>query len=117
VEVQLHAFLTSALDGHERSTSRPGRFTPGKEPPDTHWIGSWVGRRAGLDAVAKRKKSLFLSGIDTWSWKVPIPICCTLTFHMRSLKFHMPIGGVRLLRIQMQCCEINFTIYITFLTC
>jgi hypothetical protein len=28
VEVQLHAFLTSALDGGEWSASRPGRFTP-----------------------------------------------------------------------------------------
>jgi hypothetical protein len=31
VEVSLHAFLTSALDGGEWSVSRPGRFTPGKE--------------------------------------------------------------------------------------
>jgi hypothetical protein len=30
-------------------TSRP-RFTPG-----THWIGGWVGLRAGLDAGARRK--------------------------------------------------------------
>jgi hypothetical protein len=26
-------FLTSALDGGEWLASRPGRFTPGKEPP------------------------------------------------------------------------------------
>jgi len=32
VEVKLHALLTSALDGDECSASRPGRFTPGKEP-------------------------------------------------------------------------------------
>jgi hypothetical protein len=33
VEVQLYAFLTSALDGGEWSASRPGRFTPqGKSP-------------------------------------------------------------------------------------
>ena len=30
VEVQLHAFLTSALDGGEWSAPRPGRFTPKK---------------------------------------------------------------------------------------
>jgi len=30
VEVQLHAFLTSALDGGEWSAPRPGRFTPMK---------------------------------------------------------------------------------------
>jgi hypothetical protein len=36
-------------------TSRPGRFTPRERAPGTHWIGGWVGRRAGLDAVVKRK--------------------------------------------------------------
>jgi len=30
------------------SASRSGRFTPGIGDPDTHWIGSWVGSRAGL---------------------------------------------------------------------
>jgi hypothetical protein len=59
VEVQLHAFLISALDGDDWSAPRSGRFTPG-----FHWIGDWVGRRVSLDAVAKRKKSLPLSGID-----------------------------------------------------
>jgi len=28
VEVQLHVFLTSALDGDERFVSRPGCFSP-----------------------------------------------------------------------------------------
>jgi hypothetical protein len=30
VEVYLHLFLTSALDGGEWSASRTGRFTPGE---------------------------------------------------------------------------------------
>jgi hypothetical protein len=30
-------------------TPRP-RFTPGERTPGTHWIGGWVGLRAGLDA-------------------------------------------------------------------
>jgi hypothetical protein len=55
VEVQLHASLTSALGGGEWSASRPGRFTPGERVTGTHWIGSWVGFRAVLDAVMKRK--------------------------------------------------------------
>jgi hypothetical protein len=33
VDVQIHVSLTSALAGGEWSASRPGRFTPGKEPP------------------------------------------------------------------------------------
>jgi len=39
VEVQLHAFLTSALDGGEWSVSGPGRFIRRERAPDTHWIG------------------------------------------------------------------------------
>jgi hypothetical protein len=49
-----HSF-TSALDGGEWSALRPGRFTPREWAPGTHWIGGWVGPRAGLDAVEKRK--------------------------------------------------------------
>jgi len=33
VEVQLHAFLTWALDGDEWSVSRPDRFTSGERAP------------------------------------------------------------------------------------
>jgi hypothetical protein len=55
VKLQLHAFLTSALDGGEWSAARPGRFTPGVRAPGTYWIGRWVGPSAGLDAVARRK--------------------------------------------------------------
>jgi hypothetical protein len=47
--------LTSALDGGEWSASRPGRFTHKERTPGTHWIGGWVGSRAVLDAVVKRK--------------------------------------------------------------
>jgi hypothetical protein len=47
--------LTSALDGDEWSASRPGRFIPRERVPGTHWIGGWVGPRAVLDAVVKRK--------------------------------------------------------------
>jgi hypothetical protein len=47
--------LTSALDGDEWSASRPGRFTRKEGAPDTHGIGDWVGPRAVLDVVVKRK--------------------------------------------------------------
>jgi hypothetical protein len=46
-------FLTSALVGGEWSASSPGRFTPGERASGTHWIGSWVGLRAGLDDMEK----------------------------------------------------------------
>jgi hypothetical protein len=47
--------LTSALDGGEWPALRSGRFTPRERAPGTHWIGGWVGTRAVLDAVVKRK--------------------------------------------------------------
>jgi hypothetical protein len=47
--------LTSALYGGEWSTSRSGRFTPRENVPGTHWSGGWMGPRAVLDAVVKRK--------------------------------------------------------------
>jgi hypothetical protein len=49
-----HSF-TSALDGGEWSDLRSGRFTPRERALGTHWIGGWVGLRAILDAVVKRK--------------------------------------------------------------
>jgi hypothetical protein len=54
-EIWLHAFKTSALDGDEWSASSPGCFTPREKIPGTHWIGNWVGPRAVLDAMVKRK--------------------------------------------------------------
>jgi hypothetical protein len=47
--------LTSALVGGEWSASHPGCFTPRERAPRTHGIGGWVGLRAVLDAVVKRK--------------------------------------------------------------
>jgi hypothetical protein len=47
--------LTSAVDGGDWSASRPGRFTPRERAPIIHWIGGWVGLRAALGAVVKRK--------------------------------------------------------------
>jgi len=55
VEVQLHAFFTSALVGGELSASRPGHFTPKERAPGTHWIGGLMGPRTVLGAVVKRK--------------------------------------------------------------
>jgi hypothetical protein len=74
-------FLTSALVGGEWSASRLCRFTPG-----THWIGSWVDPRAGLDDMEKWK-IFTLKGLELPSpplvqpvasrytdWAIPAPI-------------------------------------------
>jgi len=55
VEVEFHTYLTLSLDGGEWLASRPGRFTPREIALGTHWIGGWVGPKAGLDAVVRRK--------------------------------------------------------------
>jgi len=57
MEIELHAFLTSALYGGERLASRPGRFTPRKRSPSTHSIGAWVDFRAVLEEMVKRKNT------------------------------------------------------------
>jgi hypothetical protein len=43
--------LTSALDRSEWSASRPSCFIPRQRAPGTHWIGDWVGPRAGFVTV------------------------------------------------------------------
>jgi hypothetical protein len=44
--------MTTALEGGEGSTSRPGRFLP-RERPGTHCTGGWV----GLDRCGKSRPS------------------------------------------------------------
>jgi hypothetical protein len=46
--------LISALDEGEWLASRPAGFTPTGRAPGTHWIGGWVGPRAGMDALVKK---------------------------------------------------------------
>jgi hypothetical protein len=55
VEVYLHAFVTSALDGGEWSDPRPGHFTRRERAPGVEGVGGTVGPRANLEAVVKRK--------------------------------------------------------------
>jgi hypothetical protein len=63
VDVYIHIFLTSALVGGKWSASRPGHFIPGERASGTHWIGGWVGPKASLDYVEKRK-FLTLPGLE-----------------------------------------------------
>jgi len=53
MEVKLHVFLASALDGDEWSTPRHGPFTPKDiAPVPTEWKG-WVGFISGLNVVVR----------------------------------------------------------------
>jgi hypothetical protein len=55
---------TSALDGGEWLASHPGHFTARERALGIQWIGGWVGPRAVLDAVLKRKVPSPLPGIE-----------------------------------------------------
>jgi hypothetical protein len=57
LEVQLRAFLTSALGRREWSSSQPDCFTSGVRDPSTISTGGSVDPRVGRDSVEKRKKS------------------------------------------------------------
>jgi len=57
VKVQVHSFLTLALDGGEWSVSCPSHFTPGESAPIVHLVGGWMDHTASLYASEKRKIS------------------------------------------------------------
>lgn len=57
--------MTSALNGGKWAPSCPDLFIPKERGPSTHLIGSWVGHRAGLDNMTKRKV-LTLRGLELW---------------------------------------------------
>jgi hypothetical protein len=61
----IHVILTSTLPGVERSASLPGRFTPWVRAPRTHWIGSCVGPKTGLEGMVKREFFTLL-GLELW---------------------------------------------------
>jgi hypothetical protein len=50
-----YSFLTSSLDGDEWSATCRGCTLPLEKDPSTHWIGDWVGLRAGLDTQVRGK--------------------------------------------------------------
>jgi hypothetical protein len=58
--------LTSTLVQGEWSASRLSRFTPGDKVPGIHYMGGWMGPRASLDDIEKRKFLKF-SGLELWS--------------------------------------------------
>ena len=58
VEVRLHAFLNSTLDGDEWSPSSFSPFIPGKTDASAYWIESWLQPRSRADLVDMKKHLL-----------------------------------------------------------
>jgi hypothetical protein len=85
VDVEIHVFLTSVLDGGEWSALRPGRFTSEERAPGTHWIGGWVGPRTGLGDV-ERRKILPPLGLELRPLGRPIVIPTELSRLLKRLK-------------------------------
>jgi hypothetical protein len=54
VGVWLHVSLTSGIGG-ERSDLRLSRSTPGERATSNHWMGGYVGPKAGLDTLENKK--------------------------------------------------------------
>jgi hypothetical protein len=54
--------------------------------PGVHWIGGWVGSRAGLD-VMKRRKSLVLCRLPNQGH--PTHILITIRTEFSQLKWHV----------------------------
>jgi hypothetical protein len=44
--------------------SSPGRFTPTEKVPSSHYIVGWVGHRASLDAMEKRRLQTLMMGTE-----------------------------------------------------
>jgi len=74
-------------------TPRP--LYPGERPPNTHWIGGWVGSRAGLDAVVKRK---IPSSCRESNTSRPVPSLITISLFLNILEDMEELSYWELLR-------------------
>jgi len=54
MEIWLHAFLISVLDGGELSASLRGHFTTEEIVSGTNWVGIWKEFRFGQEVSEKR---------------------------------------------------------------
>jgi len=83
-------YFTSPLDGGEWSASLPDRFTHRERAPVTHWTGSWLGTRTGMDMVSKRKipnRALILHNYITLVTTDPVCWSCQFGYPLISLQY------------------------------
>jgi hypothetical protein len=74
-----YSFLTLTLDGSEWSASCPDNNLPHRERTlSSHWIGGWVGLRAGLDTEDTGENPLLLPGM------LQVKITLRLLSHWRN---------------------------------
>jgi hypothetical protein len=68
MDVYLHGFLTSALDGKQCLGKRPDRFIPGVSALGTHFIRGWVGFSLSRRGGEEKKISLPVPVIEPRSF-------------------------------------------------
>jgi hypothetical protein len=77
VEVYLHAFSTSTLDGSGWTVLRTGHFTPKERAPDTHTLDRRLGgHQSRSGRGGEDKNSHPLSGLEHPIIQ-PVAQCCT----------------------------------------
>jgi hypothetical protein len=103
-EVQLSYFVTSALERGGLSASRPGRFTPGKDPvpivqeagwtPGPVWTCSKNLTPTGIRSPDRPARSQSLSrpeqlvtSVTYWQWRC-------MTVHLVNVQIHLQNGDV-----------------------
>jgi hypothetical protein len=90
--VWMNIFLTLALVEGEWSASRPGCFALGQRARGTHSIGGWMGSRAGLDDVEKRKFVIYRDSNSQpiasryTDYSIPAPIVARYKLKSNSLR-------------------------------
>jgi len=92
VNIKIHTFFPSALDGGGWSHSLLARFTPEEGVLGIHWTEQvWLSPTAGL-YIAKRRKSSALSEIEPWFLSCPASGLFTVLAELSSfpsiLKYH-----------------------------
>jgi hypothetical protein len=74
-----YSFLTSALHGVSGQHHAPAALYPLDRAHGTHWIGGWVGLRAGLNAETTGKILCLCQRLTP-----PPPVVCSHTLHWLS---------------------------------
>jgi hypothetical protein len=82
----------------EQSVSSPCCLTPGERGPGAHWIGGWVGPRAGLD-ITRNRKLLPLFGLELRTFGHPVCsqlLCYAFQNHILQLTMwhYVEIEGI-----------------------
>jgi len=83
VKVHVHTFLTKVWDGGEWWLDSPyGLFARVEKDPSTHWALGWVGPKASLDALEKRKNSCLCRELNDGYLVIQPGVCTDWAFPM-----------------------------------